>query len=341
MIDGVTMSMIMECETGTTKQRWMLRSGQRACVGRSAWVEFQVDDATLAEEHFVIDTSVNRIECVAGTSELQVDGRSLQQFAFTGNTEFRAGSSRFRIELSPHCSRMVAGSDGANQLATDRLRKEWKEKVRVLSHEKLHPAARSIIEGAEGWSDALVMLGDADLHADAVRCAALSLNSTLTKIRWCAAALGGESAVAASPSRISSDVVSLVYSWVEQPNDEKLAAVQSRLDRSDRSRPEAWLLQAVVWSSGAVKTGDNQPVPLPPGVVDSAVITALQLAASIGDARRLREYAVAKAREFLDEQDHEEEQAKPSERAKETLRPAVMKDAEVHDACGCAAHGHA
>lgn len=333
--------MIMECETGTTKQRWMLRSGQRACVGRSAWVEFQVDDASLAEEHFVIDTSVNRIECVAGTTELQVDGRSLQQFAFTSNTEFRAGSSRFRIELSPHCNRMVAGSEGANQLATDRLRKEWKEKVRVLAHEKLHPVARTIIEAAEDWSDALVMLGDADLYADAVRCATLSLNCNRSKIRWCAATLGGESAVAASQAGLSSDVVSLVHLWAEQPNDETLAAVQRTLDRSDRSRPEAWLLQAVVWSCGTVKTGDNQPVPLPQGVVDSAVITALQLAASIGDGRRLREYAVAKAREFLDEQDREEEQAKPSEQAKETLRPAAMKDTEVHDACGCAAHGHA
>ncbi|MFO1065038.1 MAG: hypothetical protein U0892_14330 [Pirellulales bacterium] len=336
------MSMIMECETGTTKQRWMLRSGQRACVGRSAWVEFQVDDASLAEEHFVIDTSVNRIECVAGTPELQVDGRSLQQFAFTSNTEFRAGSSRFRIELSPHCNRVDTRRDNGDvEPAANRLRKEWKEKARVLAHEKLHPAARTIIEGAEDWSDALVMLGDAELHADAVRCAALSLNSAHTKIRWCAATLGGESAVAASPSQTSFDVVSLVHSWVEQPNDEKLAAVQRMSDSSDRSRPEAWLLQAVVWSSGAVKSGDNQPVPLPPGIVDSAVITALQLAASKGDARRLREYAVVMAREFLDKQDREQEQTKPSEHAKETLRPDVMKDLEVIDACGCAADRHA
>ncbi len=93
------MTILLECETNRTKQRWLLRSGESARVGSSPWVECSIAiDPDLHPEHFEIRYETPIQVHALQEATLVVNGLPQPSLTLESSGSWNAGQSRFHIQ---------------------------------------------------------------------------------------------------------------------------------------------------------------------------------------------------------------------------------------------------
>ncbi len=285
------MTFRLTCQTPSKTRRWLVHTGESACVGASMWADFQVVDGGLESEHFKIAyTDSLRIESV-GSATFSVHGQLVTTYVLDRSTSIQVGSATFLFEpLFP--PEFIDDSDADNEDLHESSAPQWPHKQELIGHIKLSNEGAILIQSIETPSMAIDSIRSHGLDEDTVRLLAGILPYP-RNIEWCFEALMAASLLD------SPDLISEIRCWLDQPDEANRVRVESKVDWSQQSSPSTWILAAIAWSKGLPESANNESLAPAIKMIISAIITSLQLASTLRDRQEFRRSCIELGTKFL------------------------------------------
>lgn len=282
-------------------EKFVLRHGQVARVGRTEWADFAVEhDEQLDDLHFELQCSTHecRLFTFDGAKPVLINGQQTAVATLRHADRIQAGQSTFLIELAGvpaatygSCDHSADGTSGGCHPAE--LASEAQE-----PHDTTDPTLNSppplpatLAEWCQALelSDAEPLLSEitdpqqliATLAAEEKFPAAITLRAALLPtdkaVRWAGRCVA-QSVSNLSPA--SEEALVAAENWVRQPSEATRRRAEQAAVATEFEGPAAWVALAAFWSSGSIAPADLPPVAPPLGLSAKAVSAALTLAAT-------------------------------------------------------------
>lgn len=262
------MTILLECETNQTKQRWLLRSGESARVGSSPWVECSVaTDPDLHPEHFEIryDTPIQVHALQEAT--LVVNGLPQPSLTLESSGSWNAGRSRFHVQCV-HPS--TSGRLQKHEL-TEKVETPWQMRYGLDANREFSASAFQCIESMPSLGEALDNLRATEQLWESYRLAfcCLENKASIGFVFECFLPLGRP---------LSQTSQTQFESCLKNPSPERASVIRDSLPACDRNHAWTWLCTALAWLYAPFAAPPSAPIMAPSHVVRNCLIASLQLA---------------------------------------------------------------
>ena len=250
-----------------TAQQLVLRSGQVARIGRSAWVELSiVDDASLEEQHFAIDYSQGPVLTTLDGAIVHRNGTPTCESALEDGDLLLAGQTKFRITIPNEVKTHASTAAPIAQLAAQPKRNDtWRNFD--LDGLQIDQTLQCNIRACDSPQAAILMLADSQLYLPCIRFIAGILGSS-DCVKWTLTCTCDP-----KPHEQGHAEINL---WLAESTEENRRKVAAQLP-SDVSSPADWLTQAVVWTGGSLGPAEFEPIPPPAHLPPLACSIAIQI----------------------------------------------------------------
>ena len=282
----------LTCQTPSTLQRWLVRSGESARVGSSRWMDFHVgEDGGLAPEHLKIEYTDRLKICSIGDATFTVHGELLSNGVFERDVSLEAGQTVLRFEHLL-ASDSAPASESSAQPLPETPKAIWPHRQELIEQIRLSENAVSEISSCESPLQALMTLEEKQLEEDALRLL-VGLLPPPEVIACCFDVLESHDLMESQELGLE------VRAWLEQPTEERRANIESKVVWTKQSSPVTWLLAAIAWSRETLKAEETSQLSATRKMIISAMITSLQLAATLRNHRELRRYCLDRGMKSL------------------------------------------
>ncbi|XZE46759.1 FHA domain-containing protein [Pirellulaceae bacterium SH467] len=258
-------------------QRFVLRSGQLASVGRSDWNDFAIpEDDRMDESPFVIrcEPHAGILVVRSASSSPLLNGNPLPnpcEHLLHDRDRLSIGRTEFLFAVEGASAPITAIGTVENQTALAAFDAEhWAERVTYLEIEE--DPTELVSDGSQGeaieqklirasrWSDCLRWKG---FHSD-----------RRELIAWAGALIEPH---LDSPQRpIERDAWTACRNWIKQPNDADRMRALELAKKLKWAGPVAALASAIGWSEGSLGPADGEPIPPDPRLTSRLIAIAIE-----------------------------------------------------------------
>ncbi len=286
------MTFVLDCTTPLRKTRWLLRSGERARIGSSPWIEFCIeDDETIAAEHLSASYTDRMTLQAIGDSQLKVDNKLVASACISDRTLVGIGQCEILFQPAFARERTTIPAEVAQEvLGPAKVR--WPSKAEVLECVGMSIHGMDVIAQAVEPRAAINLLNDQNLAEDAIRLIAgcLPVNSV---IYWCFTALVKHKIISGEK------LLPQMREWIAEPNEKLRCEIASGIEWSNNASPWTWILAAVSWTGGSLGQASSPSVPPPQKMIVSAIIASLQLASCQTNRKSFCDYCIREGLKLL------------------------------------------
>jgi hypothetical protein len=267
-------------------QRFRLRQGQVARIGRTAWADFSLPaDAQLADVHFALQCqpSACLLRDLAGSERTLLNGEPVSEAALRSGDRVTAGGTTFEITLdglSAAAESLAPGAPPVPQSApppgvAPGLDESVPTAKHVCASLKITDAARALLPQHDEPRSFYAALVKQSLLEDAVRFLAMWLPKPHA-VWWASDCIRKRAAgQLTGPQRAA---VNSAAAWAVAPSEQARRAAQEAAAALGGKTPAGWLALAAFWSTGSIGPPDAPAVPAPEEMTGRTVGNVIVLA---------------------------------------------------------------
>lgn len=317
------MTILLESNFAGKRQNLVVLPGQNAKVGSSAWADLSIDeDASMADEHFVVEHSVEPQVRAILNSQLEVAGRTADHFPVADGICFQAGNTRFELRVNFSRVQTPKNEDCSAQELPEEDNGHLLLSQSLLDKLKLTSTCQEKLASGSGLS-IVDRLNSAQETADLCDCTKL-IASLLTREKAAGIVASYLSQVG---SPLTNEVQQAVQDWRSDPTEDSRKKAAVLVAKHTAQDIEYWCLRAIQWSDGSLGATDGPEVKPPAHLFAIAMAVAIQLSA-VGSPctpeRRISEFqsvvnnhlvdAELQSTIFVNHDDREQDKNSPSSR---------------------------
>jgi hypothetical protein len=269
--------------------RVIVRRGQVATVGRTAWADFSVPaDAKMADVHFELDVQGQGCQLrTRGAAITVVNGEPAAEVWLRSGDKVTAGQTTFAVQLpvgpsSPTDQAPVAEVE--NGLVEPPAENGPVDKpptaAQYCARIKLGEDAKSLLTADSAPAEFFESLVAEQLFSDALLFLACWLPKT-DAVRWGCDCVAGLSDDHSKPTDVAA--LEAAQLWAEDSSEKNCRSAEAVANNSGFEGPASWLALAAFWSGPSLAPPDLPVVPPAEGLTAQAVAAALTMAATQGD----------------------------------------------------------
>jgi hypothetical protein len=283
------MQLVLQVAAGPAQgEKFQLRQGQVAKVGRTEWADFGVpQDPTMSELHFAVQCGPAECQVfdLQSSSPTLVNGKPIQQAVLRTGDQITAGETCFAVQIfgqglpvvEGHVNDAASSQPSAGALAPAETvgpvtAAEWCEWL------GLSKAASSLAQQITCPRELLDRLVADALFADAI-CLLSALLPRAAAVAWAADSVRPYT----SDNNLSDQqALQAAEQWSQDPQEPNRRAAETAATATNFEGAASWVALAAFWSGGSIAPPDQPVVEPLPTLTAKAVTGALLLAATNG-----------------------------------------------------------
>lgn len=265
-------------------QRFVLKAGQIATVGQSAWNDFSFpSDDQMQESQFQIlcEREAVYLQDLSQTEQATIDGVPIEagtQIPLQNGSVVRAGRTELMISIE--------GLNAASRTKpTDAVQENLGKVDPVVlasraEYLELSPAAMELITKCTSATEAERILLEEKTWDDCLRWRGFHIER-IPLVHWFYELLSNNSTVTlgTSSSTLLSEALLVGKQWIDDPNEENRRQAEAKAVRLKRRGAIGSLLSAIGWSGGSLTLPPLEPIIPDARLTSQCVSTGVQLLA--------------------------------------------------------------